>query len=309
MKAAVGPEVSVVVPTFNRMDTLPQVIVALAAQEQAPPFEVVVVDDGSDGETRAWLEDPPVALPLRTIFQRNKGPAAARNLGVRAARADMVALLGDDTVPSPGWLARLVDSQRRAGRDGEAAVIGRTSWHPRMHVTPFLHYINEQGAQFGFALIEDPRDVPFNFFYSSNVCLRREPLLQEAFDESFPYAAWEDTELGYRLRSRGLRICYEPEARVWHDHPTDLARFCARQEKAGYAAVVFYRLHPALGPMLGLDPGGPPPRLGLAWRLMDLLARSLQGLPVRAPALWDEVLRGHYVEGLHRGWSELRDRS
>jgi hypothetical protein len=186
-------------------------------------------------------------------------------------------------------------------------VIGRTEWHARMRVTPFLRHINENGAQFGFALIADPDDVPFNFFYTSNLCLARRLLVEEPFDESFPYPAWEDIETAYRLKAKGMRLTYVSEAEVRHDHPTDLGRFCRRQERAGYCAVVFYERHPELGPMLGLAPTGPPPPLGWQWRLGELVARALQyvpSLPVVTPRLWDEVLRGHYILGLHRGWTE-----
>ena len=301
------PAVSVVIPTFNRLDTLPEVLAALAAQEGAPPFEVIVVDDGSTDATPRWLADRPSdPLPLRSIRQENRGPAAARNAGVAAARGRWVAFLGDDTVPSPGWL-RLLHEVLERHDDPASAVIGRTEWDARMRVTPFLRHINENGAQFGFALIEDPDDVPFNFFYTSNLCLARRLLVEEPFDETFPYAAWEDIEAAYRLRAKGMRLRYVPGAEVRHRHPTDFARFCERQERAGYSAVVFYQRHPELGPMLGLQPSGPPPRLGWRWRAGDIVARALQRmplLPVAVPTLWDEVLRGHYIRGLHRGWAE-----
>ena len=302
-----APEVSVVIPTFNRIDTLPEVLEALARQEGAPSFEVIVVDDGSTDATPRFLAERPADdLPLRALRQENRGPAAARNAGVAIARGEWVAFLGDDTVPTAGWLRHLFEAIERRG-DASGAVIGRTEWHSRMRVTPFLRHINENGAQFGFALIEDPNDVPFNFFYTSNLCLARRLLVEEPFDESFPYPAWEDIETAYRLKAKGMRLTYVSAAEVRHDHPTDLARFCRRQERAGYCAVVFYGRHPELGPMLGLTPSGPPPVLGWRWRIGELVARALQYvplLPVVTPRLWDEVLRGHYILGLHRGWVE-----
>jgi glycosyltransferase involved in cell wall biosynthesis len=304
---ATAPEVSVVIPTFNRIDTLPEVVEALGRQQGAPSFEVVVVDDGSTDSTPRWLQARPQDdLPFRALRQANRGPAAARNAGVAAARGEWVAFLGDDTVPSTGWLRHLFTALDRSN-DASRAVIGRTEWHARMKPTPFLRHINENGAQFGFALIEDPDDVPFNFFYTSNLCLSRRLLREEPFDESFPYPAWEDIETAYRLKAKGMRLCYEPAAEVRHHHPTDLARFCVRQERAGYCAVVFYLRHPELGPMLGLAPTGPPPLLGWRWRLGEVMARALQTLapvPLATPKLWDEVLRGHYIRGLHRGWKE-----
>jgi GT2 family glycosyltransferase len=239
------------------------------------------------------------------LRQANAGPAAARNAGVEKARAARVAFLGDDTVPAPGWLAAHRAMHRRLGNRPEQAVIGYTRWHPRMRLTPFLRYINEFGLQFGYQLIEDPERVPFNFFYTSNLSLSRKLLLDQPFDTRFPYAAWEDIEASYRLFRSGMTLAYEPTAITDHDHPTDLRRFAARQEKAGYSAVVFYRLHPEIGSFVGLAPEGPPPipnRVG-QW-FLERLVRALQKLPVKVPRWWERVLRFHYVRGLHRGWND-----
>jgi hypothetical protein len=111
------------------------------------------------------------------------------------------------------------------------------------------------------------------------------------------------------LKRRGLRLVYEPAAVVAHDHPTDIARFSTRQEKAGYCAVVFYRLHPELGSFVGIGPGGPPPlppEGPQRWR--ERLVHTLQNLPLRMPKMWEDVLRYHYIRGLHRAWSELGEK-
>ena len=248
-------EVSVVIPTFNRLEVLAEVLQALEFQQGAPPFEVVVVDDGSSDGTSGWLRSRTFNLPLRALTQENRGPAAARNTGVAVAQGQWVAFLGDDTVPSSGWLAAHREAHRRHGDDLHVAVLGYTGWHPRMQLNPFLRYINEHGLQFGYALIDDPEDVPFNFFYTSNISLSRDILLAEPFDLRFPYAAWEDIEVAYRMKKRGLRMVYEKSAIVAHDHPTDLGRFAARQERAGFCAVVFYRLHPGARTVSRSRPG------------------------------------------------------
>ncbi len=299
-----GFEVSVVIPTHNRLEVLTEVLSALVRQEGAPPFEVVVVDDGSTDGTAEWLRNRSFDLALRAFTQENRGPAAARNTGVAVAAGRLVAFLGDDTVPAVGWLAAHRAAHRRHGDDPRLAVIGYTGWHRRMRLTAFLRYINEHGLQFGYALIRDPEDVPFNFFYTSNLSLPRDLLLAEPFDLRFPYAAWEDIELAYRLKkTRGLHMIYEQSATVAHDHPTDLVRFAARQERAGYCAVVFYRLHPELGGFLGIGPDGPPPVPDAAvQRRRERLVRALQKIPLALPQLWEDVLRFHYVKGLHRAW-------
>ncbi|MCY3592484.1 MAG: glycosyltransferase family 2 protein [Acidobacteria bacterium] len=313
-----SPDWSIVIPTFDRLPALKEVLEAACGQE-GPAFEVVVVNDGSTDGTAAWLDECASAgncaePKLRVLHQENRGPAVARNRGVAAARGRWVAFLGDDTVPAPGWLAAhhraqeepLAQSIRAEG--GCVGVIGRTDWHQRMRRTRFLDYINENGLQFGFALIEDEDDVPFNFFYTSNLSIDREAMAAEPFDPAFPFAAWEDVEAGYRLAGRGLRLLYRPEARVAHDHPTGLQRFAKRQYRAGYSAVVFFRRHEQLGSFLGFHDGEPPPAGGVRDRtvqwLEERLARTLQGLPVRLPRLWEKTMRYHYLEGLRNGWSD-----
>lgn len=297
---------SVVIPTRDGGARLLEVLDALAVQRGAPRFEVVVADDGSvDGTAERVATRPHDGLAVRISPGEPRGPAVARNRGVREARGRFVAFLGDDTLPEPDWLASH-ERARIADGGGEAiATLGYTTWHPRVRPTAFLRFLNEEGLQFGYSLIEDPADVPFNFFYTSNVTLARTRLLEEPFDERFPHAAWEDTEAALRLTRRGLRIVYAPEARALHDHPTDFDRFCERQERAGRSAVLFHRLHPELGGFLGLGPHGPPPLPPAAvCRARDALVRALQPLPVAARGLWSEALRIRYLRGLHRGWGE-----
>ena len=124
-------------------------------------------------------------------------------------------------------------------------MIGYTRWHPRMRLNPFLRYINEYGLQFGYALIDDPENVPFNFFYTSNVSLPRELLLAEPFDLSFPYPAWEDIELSYRLEKGGMRLVYDRTATVAHDHPTERP---ALHLPAGEGGLFGRRLPPSCTP-------------------------------------------------------------
>src|SRR5215510_2656492 len=123
------PEVSVVIPTHNRLEVLAEVLQALEFQQGAPSFEVVVVDDGSSDGTSDWLRHRSFSLPLRVLTQENRGPAAARNTGVAVASGRWVAFLGDDTVPSPTWVRDHREAHRRRGDDPHLAVIGYTGWH------------------------------------------------------------------------------------------------------------------------------------------------------------------------------------
>ena len=297
------PAFSIVIPTFERPDTLRLVLDALGRQEAAPAFEVVVVDDGSGGETPSILGGYRAPYPFRAFRQDNSGPAAARNRGVREARGERVLFLGDDTVPEP----RLLSVHGRAHaepRTFPAAVLGYTTWPRERRVSPFLHHINEYGLQFGYGLIEDPESVPFNFFYTSNISVTRSLLLDVGlFDTTFPHAAWEDIELAYRMEKRGMRIVYRPEAVARHYHEISFASFRRRQRKSGESAAIFFGKHPELGDFLGV----PQAR---AFAHGDSLAARLRPVWAGLAERWelpggrravDRVLRDDYLAGLRRG--------
>jgi glycosyltransferase involved in cell wall biosynthesis len=99
-----APDISVVLATYNRRHMLPRAIASVLAQEDAA-FELIVVDDASSDDTAAYLatlDDPRVRV---LVCPSNAGPSAARNRGLAAARADMVAFLDSDDVYRPRRLA------------------------------------------------------------------------------------------------------------------------------------------------------------------------------------------------------------
>ena len=298
---------SVVIPTFNRRDRLARVLAALDAQrgEISGGFECIVVDDGSEDGTAALLRDAVLAGRLRSLSPGHGGPARARNAGARAAAGEILVFLGDDTAPEPGFLL----AHDRAHREGGAAraVLGYTGWdEARMRVTPLMRHLNERGLQFGFSLIADRENVPFNFFYASNVSLPRESFLAlSGFDETFPYAAWEDVEFAYRARRAvpPLGIVYRPEARARHDHPLSVLGFRRRQHLSGLAGAVFASKHPEMSDWLGVGEARHlgavrPLRLSVLERVVRLADEA--GLPLPG-AMYDKLFRWDYLAGIRDG--------
>jgi GT2 family glycosyltransferase len=298
----VTPSFSVVIPTFERPDTLARVLDALAGQTAPADFEVLVVDDGSRDATPERLRALSPPYPFRFFRQENSGPAAARNRGVEEARGRWILFLGDDTVPEPNLLSVHAEAHA-APRAYPIAVLGYTTWPSDRRVSPFLHHINEYGLQFGYGLIENPDAVPFNFFYTSNISLPR-ALLQAAglFDTTFPHAAWEDIEIAYRMMKMGMKILYRPAAVARHYHDITFDSFRRRQEKAGEAAAIFYEKHTELGDFLGVPQA-------LEFREKGALRGGLLSSWAALCERWDipggrkaldQVLRQDYLRGLNR---------
>ncbi len=312
--ARVYPSAGIVIPTHNRLGDLERVVAAVLAQDVSDGArpELVVVDDGSSDGTREWLRSQDQSGRLVALTQERAGPARARNRGAAAVTGEVLLFLGDDTVPRAGWLLAHLEEHRLFGGEGPLAVLGYTSF-PASADTPFLRFINECGAQFGYRLIDRPSDVPFNFFYTSNISISRNLFLSlGGFREDFPAAAWEDIEFAYRAVANGMRIRYQPRARVEHFHRIRPRTFCRRQRTSGRSAAIFSRLHPELDGFLGV--GRLPMRVpapALCGFAVGLAIEVCEELPVPLPHAVNQwfvdicYLRG-LAEGLQEHSGEVR---
>ncbi len=279
---------------------LQRVLDALERQQEAPEFETVVINDGSTDETEKILSQRG-GIVFRS--QPNSGPGRARNYGVSLARGRFVVFIGDDTVPEAHFLAEHARTHRHSNDDALFACLGYTGWPRHERVTAFMDYINDYGLQFGYRLIEDGGIVPFNFFYTSNISIDRQLLLDHPFDTTFPSAAWEDIELAYRLDARGLKIRYNAKAITRHYHQMNVDSFARRQYTVGKSGAIFYRKHPELGHFLGvheLDSR----RLADERQLARLRRRAHLGERFRFLArndVFEKLMREHYLRGLKDG--------
>ena len=291
---------SIVIPTYNRVQMLVRVLDALDAQIDAPPFEVIVVSDGSTDDTdRLMAQRRGIAFST----QPNSGPGRARNHGVSLATGRFVLFIGDDTVPEPQFVAEHARIHRQSGDEALVACLGYTGWPRGERVTAFMDYINDYGLQFGYKLIRDGEVVPFNFFYTSNISIDRQLLAEHPFDTTFPSAAWEDIELAYRLNALGLKIRYNARAITRHYHPMDVDSFARRQYTVGKSGAIFYEKHPELGHFLGVHELSTR-TLADESQLAKLRRKAQLGERFRILArkqVFETLMREHYLRGLQDG--------
>ncbi len=297
------PYFSVVVPTYNRLDMLLRVLDALEAQQDAPEFEVIVINDGSKDDTERVMSQRK-GIAFRT--QPNGGPGRARNHGVSLAKGKFVIFIGDDTVPEPRFLAEHARIHRESNDDPLLACLGYTGWPQGGRVTAFMDYINDYGLQFGYKLIRDGEIIPYNFFYTSNISIDRQLLTDHPFDTTFPSAAWEDIELAYRLDHLGLKIRYNAKAVTRHHHPMTIDSFAKRQYTVGKSGAIFYSKHPELGHFLGVHELETR-KLADEKQLARMRRRARMGERFRFLAnnhAFETLMREHYLRGLRDGLAE-----
>ncbi|MCX8036079.1 MAG: glycosyltransferase [Candidatus Sumerlaeia bacterium] len=303
MSTAVDRELTVIIPTLNRAEQLACCLLALKQQTLAPErFDVVIVDNGSSPSQLADVQRAAATAPFRTtvLIEPKRGPAAARNRGIEAARGARILFLGDDIVASRPLLAEHLAAAK--GRE-DCAILGFTDWAPDLPVTPFMRYLApDRGPQFRYATIRDPNHCGYQFFYTSNISLARHWLDLERFDEEYPYAVLEDADLGYRLEKRGLRIVFHRPALAWHDHVIRFWEFVVRMERLGESMVRFAQKYPELRADEGLIPcEAHRTRLGRRRRLHNaLLTRMIAAADLAGIALpqrwYERVLEYRFVE-------------
>jgi glycosyltransferase involved in cell wall biosynthesis len=266
--------VSIVVPTWNRRDTLEHVLPTLLAQScGADSYEVLLCDFASDDGT-ADLVASLGAPNLRRIVTTRGGRAAVRNEGIRRARGEIVLFTDADILAD----ARLVDEHLAAhARHPDAAVVG---WE--VQVASIEQYRVAVARPETRRRLHRPgrRRLSWLFFLTGNASVRRTTLERAGlFDESFSDYGHEDLELGYRLSRAGTRIVYNPAAVNYHWHPESLDEKAGKRRLSGRATIRFYRKHRdwRILARLGVNP------FSLAWhRALGPGGHAMRSIAMRA---------------------------
>ncbi len=225
------PELSVLVPTYGRGDTLRQLLDHLAQQSLAKErFEVVVVDDGSPQPLLLATARYPMRVTL--LRQDNAGPGAARNLGARHCRAPWTLILNDDAVPDVALLERHL--QRARELPERTALLGTFDFAPAALQSPFTQVLQQSDLLFDFPGLRDGGSHPWSFFWTCNLGLPTAVLRRYRFDAArFREAIVEDVELGYRLAQDGWRVVFDRSLVAWHDHVQQPQKYFQRMVRLG----------------------------------------------------------------------------
>ena len=210
--------ISIIIPTYNSIDSLKEMIGSLYKQSHpADQYEIIVVDDGSSDGTGAWVESQKKGCPchLKYLFQKNQGPASARNLGLKNARGEIVAFTDSDDIASSVWIEEIgkgYDDDRVAGIGGTIKAKPTSS-----AISQYCAYIrfNEQPPVDKTGII---------YLITGNASFRKSSLNSiGGFDERYSFAGGEDVDLSFRLKKRGFYFKYNKTAIIFSHHKETLA--------------------------------------------------------------------------------------
>ncbi len=249
--------ISIVIPTYNRADILKECLERLARQTCArEEFEVIVVNDGGSDSTAQVVSEfeKQNLISLRYFEKENQGQGIARNFGVQQAKGEIVAFIGDDILVSETFVSEHLQTHQQHPEE-QAGVLGFIEWDPRLPKTPLYEFLTNGsiilgrygGHQFAYEKLEGATEATYDFFYTSNISLKKSLLEKFPFDTSFLKYGWEDIALGYQMvKEAGFRLFYNKQAFAHHYHPMNEESLKKRMYAIGKAAVLFDQKYPEL---------------------------------------------------------------
>jgi len=256
-KECMPMQLSIIIPTYNRAKILDECLKRLDNQDfMKNEFEVIIVDDGSNDSTKVVVKtaQKKLSIQITYLYQKNQGQGIARNYALRYAKGGIIAFIGDDILVLPDFVKQHLTYHRKYRHENEA-VLGFIGWDPRLEITPFMQWLTNGssvlgrfgGHQFAFEKLQGKKRADFNFFYTSNISLKRSLLKKHPFDSRFSSYGWEDIELGYRLLKReNLILYYNPMAVGYHMHSMDESGLERRMYQIGKSAHLFHKKYPEL---------------------------------------------------------------
>jgi glycosyltransferase involved in cell wall biosynthesis len=201
--------ISVVIPTYNRLDRLKRVLKGFEDQTYSDDdFEVVVVSDGSTDGTNEFL-DSYQSIPLFvSTVQENGGPAAARNNGLKLASGKYILFVDDDVIPERDLVSEHI---RYHQLHDNSVVIGPMLSPEDFDMPPWVSWEQSMLMKQYDAMEQGLWAPTARQFYTGNASLLRSQLVEAGgFDVSYQRA--EDVELAYRLDDMGMNFVFNPAA-------------------------------------------------------------------------------------------------
>jgi GT2 family glycosyltransferase/SAM-dependent methyltransferase len=212
------PVVSIVIPLYAHAKLTRAALQSICELTQYIDYEVILVDDAADAGTKSLLRTVSGARVL--VNEQNIGYLRSVKRGAAVARGRWLVLCNNDIQVEPGWLAALLDCGESAA---DVAIVAPKYLASDGRLSEAGGIVWNDGTGCNYGRTQDPSTCHFQYrreidYGSAAALLVRTDFWNEVggFDERFEPMYFEDTDLCFEARARGLRVMYEPTARVFH---------------------------------------------------------------------------------------------
>jgi len=198
-----GPELSVIIASYNSLSTVDACLSSLRRQDAGRPFEIILVDSSTDGTAEHVRQRYPEVRLLTSPRRLYCGDA--RNLGFQASRAPVIAFLDADCYVEQNWASAVLEAHRSPRWLIGGAILNGS----RKGLSAWARYFCEYSLWF-------PRARPVEIAEVAGGCLS---LKREAFERCGPFLGGtysSDTAFQWRARRDGQRVLFNPGIRVFH---------------------------------------------------------------------------------------------
>ena len=231
-------DISIVIPTCNRLEKLKGCIQSILGQDFLKErMEIIVVDDRADREVENILEYfKRQHQNLRYVAQYYKGPAAARNLGARISKGRLLGFVDDDCILGSNWLKSMLSAH---DQNPEVAAVGGDT----------LTSVNKASLLASQFLSTGSIETDVNgekeviFFPTCNVSIKKEIFNSYCFNENFPFPGGEDLEFFWRLFKDGHRFIWDRSIQVTHCRDDTLRSFLKQAYCYGRGNLLVQHIH------------------------------------------------------------------
>ncbi len=223
-------KIAVIVAARDAQATIRKCLDSLLALDY-PVYEVIVVDDGSKDNTPGILEE--YKDKIKVITLRGNGPSAARNAASRQTQAEYLAFTDSDCIADRQWLKELLkgfSGQEAAACGGRQDVPADESEFGK-DVFSFMRgsrFFTDYSRRSQGGVIEVRHNPSYNVMYRKDIFLREGGFLEGLWPG-------EDVELDYRLKIKGYKMIWNPDAIVYHYKPRDMVSFKKMMSRYGWA--------------------------------------------------------------------------
>jgi len=229
--------ISIVVPTYNRPLQLSEVLKCILESDTKgfECIEIIVVDDGSASPAAEIVESfvPPSPFLLSHVYQKNAGPAEARNRGFWLAKFDIVLFIDDDILVFPDLIRK--HAEAHISHPG-SVIFGQCPYPPMAKPTPAFKYLSEllEESSRSVGTCDSGQTVRVEIVASGNLSVEKKLFKERSvYCSGLTIPVGEEFELSAYLTKHSIPVFFNPVIKGWHLQPATIQDSCIQNYKYG----------------------------------------------------------------------------